>query len=198
MMSRRLALRTLVASRRLGLSVRPSPAPISAPMMSTVAAPREWRLACVCDAVEVLVSDDGATGPLGASFCHCSVCRRLSGAPFSANVLWPARAVRIARGEAQLQAFGSSKQVERCRCSSCGSPVLARLGRGGKTVALPLGSFDAALDGSCGSGSPRLPTEWAPRVHLHYAKRVVDVEDSLPKFAGPARGPRWVPESPGS
>jgi len=90
---------------------------------------------CFCGKVALAV-----TGPpsLGRSFCHCSICRRLSGSPFSANGLWPAAAVSPVRGwdEATgvaVQVLATSKHVSRVRCGSCGGPVKADL-MGGKAV----------------------------------------------------------------
>jgi len=90
---------------------------------------------CFCGKVALAV-----TGPpsLGRSYCHCSICRRLSGSPFSANGLWPASAVRPIRGweEASgeaVQVLATSKHVSRVRCGSCGGPLKADL-MGGKAV----------------------------------------------------------------
>lgn len=90
---------------------------------------------CFCGKVALAV-----VGPpsLGRSFCHCSICRRLSGSPFSANGLWPASAVHPIRGwdEATggaVQVLATSKHVSRVRCGSCGGPLKADL-MGGKAV----------------------------------------------------------------
>ena len=88
---------------------------------------------CYCGKVALEV-----TGPpvLGRSFCHCSVCRRLSGAPYSANGLWPSTAVRAVRGLDEpggVQVLATSKHVTRVRCAACGGPVKADL-MGGKAV----------------------------------------------------------------
>jgi hypothetical protein len=96
---------------------------------------------CYCGKVALAV-----TGPpsLGRSFCHCSICRRLSGAPFSANGLWPAAAVRAVRGwdePGAVQVLATSKHVSRVRCATCGGPVKADL-MGGKAVM----SWDSHLE----------------------------------------------------
>ena len=165
---------------------------------------QKYTMACICGKVAVTVADLDAKGPISASFCHCSICRRLSGAPFSANVLWPQTQVQLTRGsEADLQSFSSSKHVQRCRCTTCGSPILARLNRG-KVIALPLASFANGVAAKLGANtsfstgsSVRIPAaNWAPQAHLHYSSRVVDCDDGLPKYHGMARGPLMGPSQP--
>ena len=44
------------------------------------------RITCFCNDVQTVVRGK----PVGYSFCHCSICRSITGAPFSANVLFKA------------------------------------------------------------------------------------------------------------
>mmetsp|Transcript_58383 Transcript_58383/g.117256 ORF Transcript_58383/g.117256 Transcript_58383/m.117256 type:complete len:191 (-) Transcript_58383:225-797(-) len=141
------------------------------------------QIECFCGAVIIKVS-----GPpsIGRSFCHCSICRKLLGAPFSCNGLWPAAAVHlVGGGEDALQSLKTSKRVERMRCKSCGGPAMARL-MGGKVIALPLSLFSA---------EQLREEQWIPQHHLHYESRVIDVNDSVPKYAGAANGPLWEDKS---
>ena len=131
---------------------------------------------CFCGAVALVVN-----GPpvIGRSYCHCSICRRLSGAPFSANGLWPASQVALLKGQEHLHSLVTSKKVTRFRCSECGSPIKADL-MGGKAVALPLSSFNP---------EQLLVDGWSPQHHLHYSSRSVDVNDNLPKYSSGSNGP---------
>lgn len=122
--------------------------------------------------------------PASVSYCHCSICRRLSGAAFSTQALWSASDVEVKAGQELHRGMHATKNVERIRCGECGAPVMARLMKG-KVNALPLSLFDREL----------LTTDpgFAAQHHLHYASRIVDVDDGLPKFEGGSRGPLWTP-----
>ena len=148
------------------------------------------HVGCFCGAVSMRV-----VGPpsMGASFCHCSICRRLSGAPFSANGLWPGSAVTVENGDDQLQPLQTSKSVTRVRCSACGGPVMAKINKG-KIVVLPLPIFPPETV----MNDPR----FRPHHHIHYGSRCMDVSDDLPKYVSSARGALFKqdeiaqPESP--
>ena len=59
------------------------------------------RGACFCGAVEI-----EATGaPLEMGYCHCDSCRRYSGAPLSAYLLWRGEDVRVTKGADLLGGF---------------------------------------------------------------------------------------------
>lgn len=86
----------------------------------------ELRLTCVGE-------------PRSVSYCHCSICRRLSGAAFSCQALFAAEQVQLTfEPGAGLTSLRTSRGVERSRCASCLSPVQASL-LGGKLMAVPLG-----------------------------------------------------------
>jgi hypothetical protein len=77
------------------------------------------RGGCYCGAVRFEVDD-----LFDAGYCHCSICRRFSGAPV---VLWanaPARQFRVTTGEPR--GFASSAHWVRYFCPTCGSPVYQR------------------------------------------------------------------------
>ena len=137
--------------------------------------PAERRASCFCGRVRVTVFDGDAAS--SSSICHCSICRRLSGAPFLANVLFKRSNVALDGGDGAalaadaLAEVKTSKHVARYRCASCASPVLATLGK--DLAAVPLALF------------PRPhPPSWNPMHHMHYGDRVVDVPDGKTKFAG--------------
>ncbi|KAG8458547.1 hypothetical protein KFE25_003082 [Diacronema lutheri] len=129
---------------------------------------------CHCGACSVALVGE----PTGASYCHCRVCRRLSGAPSMAIALAPVERVALAGATTALR---TSARVSRIRCAACAAPLAALLGE--RTAALPLGLFDFAAGGA--------PPSWRPAHHMHYDSRVLDVADDLPKYAGSARGDLW-------
>jgi len=140
--------------------------------------------ACFCGEVKVACAGE----PRSVSYCHCSICRRLSGAPFSCQALFSAEQVVLeVEPGSGLQSVRTSKGVERSRCASCLSPVQATL-FGGKLVALPLGLLtdwrgSAQTEGS-EDAAAKAKDALRPRHHLYYGSRVMDVRDGLPKFEG--------------
>jgi len=75
---------------------------------------------CLCGAVRFEV-----TGELGGiQLCHCSQCRRASGAAFAANLPVKAENFRLVAGEPK--AYESSPGKQRLFCGDCGSPIISR------------------------------------------------------------------------
>ena len=72
---------------------------------------------CCCGAVRY----EARGVPRGATNCHCSICRRASGAPF---VAWFTLATRDFRFVAGTPArFASSEHGTRSFCAACGTPL---------------------------------------------------------------------------
>merc|ERR1712136_527614 len=128
-----------------------------------------------CGGVSVRVQGN----PVSVSICHCSVCQRLSGAPSVTSALFSPQRVEVT-SDCVLVETRTSPSVVRRRCSVCFSPVVGSLGT--KYVAVPVALFDW--------GGGRLPAAWCPTHHLHYASRLLDVQDPLVKYRHRHRGPR--------
>ena len=82
---------------------------------------------CLCGAVRYEATDAGL-----AVNCHCSRCRKWSGAAFASIVRVPLDALRVACGEESIGRFASSPGITRCFCKVCGSSLYtlrADLGR---------------------------------------------------------------------
>jgi hypothetical protein len=75
---------------------------------------------CFCGFVRYVA--DGA--PFFETNCHCSTCRRTSGAPFVAWFSIPAGGFTIVSGEPAR--FASSEHGERTFCPRCGTPITFR------------------------------------------------------------------------
>mmetsp|Transcript_5854 Transcript_5854/g.11259 ORF Transcript_5854/g.11259 Transcript_5854/m.11259 type:complete len:595 (+) Transcript_5854:81-1865(+) len=136
----------------------------------------KFQGACHCGEVRVTATGE----PRSVSYCHCSICRRLSGAPFSCQALYPAEQVELHLEVpgAQIQSLQTSRGVERSRCASCLAPVRASI-FGGKLNTVPLGLIATWKQHTNGKDNPM-----KPRHHLYYKDRVMDVCDGLPKYAG--------------
>ena len=136
---------------------------------------------CFCGAVRLRIVS--AASPIATSICHCSNCRRLSGAPFLSNVILPADALAVTSADGaaspDLLEQATSKQVTRKRCAKCYAPVFASLGKA--RVVVPSSLF----------ASPH-PESWKPQHHLYYASRTLDMKDDLPKYRANFGGELWT------
>ena len=72
---------------------------------------------CLCGAVRYRAT----AAPVRGVICHCSMCRRHSGAPALAFVHFPVQSFTWLNGEPAL--YRSSKSAERGFCSKCGSTL---------------------------------------------------------------------------
>lgn len=75
---------------------------------------------CLCGRIRYAA---GGT-PFHATACHCTDCRRSSGAPFVAWFSVPADQFRLLQGE--LRGFASSPGVQRGFCGDCGTSLTYR------------------------------------------------------------------------
>jgi hypothetical protein len=90
---------------------------------------------CYCGAVHASLDLSDA----GALHCHCSQCRRLSGAAFSTWLNLPKAGFRIEAGADDVTAFAVSANATRHFCRHCGAHVYSTDGREPDIVGLPLG-----------------------------------------------------------
>ena len=72
---------------------------------------------CLCGRVSWTA--DG--GPTSVHHCHCSMCRRWTGAAFATLVWFKKESVRWTG--ARPSVFRSSPIAERSHCDACGSPI---------------------------------------------------------------------------
>ncbi len=75
---------------------------------------------CFCEAVDVEITGE----PLEMGYCHCTSCRRHSGAPLSAFALYKRNSVKITRGEEFVQHFNKTGMSDRYFCRRCGGNVM--------------------------------------------------------------------------
>ncbi|MEY8842950.1 GFA family protein [Cribrihabitans sp. XS_ASV171] len=128
---------------------------------------------CYCGRIALIASGD----PAVQCYCHCSSCRRWSGQPVTACLLWPEQSVRFTGGKEHLHRFSISDDPEggKFSCSVCGGSVCTFLPR--KRM---YDIFAGVLPGF----------QFRPAMHINYAERVLSMDDGLPKF-------RDMPESAG-
>ncbi|ABD53781.1 GFA family protein [Jannaschia sp. CCS1] len=111
--------------------------------------------------------------PQTVTYCHCSDCRRLSGAPVAAFAAF-------ARDQVNLADFGPAKSVtpgvNRWFCTECGTQLAATYDYLPDQVYVPIGLLDQAAD---------LPAEG--HGHTDSALPWLHIEDDLPRDATSAR-----------
>jgi hypothetical protein len=127
------------------------------------------RASCYCGIVHGVVDTTGAS----ALHCHCSQCRRLSGAAFTTWLNVPRPGFRIEAGDGDLNSFAVTVHATRHFCRHCGSHVYSTDTREAGIVGLPLGIVD-------GSDLPQ------PRVHYYFDSGVpwCDVSAAARKAGG--------------
>jgi hypothetical protein len=124
---------------------------------------------CLCGAVTYEIA--GALPPI--QLCHCSMCRRASGAGFATNMPLRAADFRITAGEAALKIYRSSGGKERLFCGECGSPIISRSAGDPGMVRVRAGTLDE-------------PAPTHPAFHFHVASKAswLPITDDLPQYPG--------------
>ncbi len=120
---------------------------------------------CLCGAVRYLASAQ----PLSVNWCHCSLCRRASGAPALAWASFKATDVVITRGE--VATFRAPSTARRGFCPSCGGALIMWID-GSDKVDITVGSLDEAA-------------KVQPAFHLWCESRLpwFETADELPRAA---------------
>ncbi|MBL4645959.1 MAG: aldehyde-activating protein [Hyphomicrobiales bacterium] len=72
---------------------------------------------CQCGAIRYQL----ASAPSFPHLCHCRMCQKAYGAPFSALCGIPKKDFKLTRGTPSI--FKSSERVERGFCANCGTPL---------------------------------------------------------------------------
>ncbi len=124
---------------------------------------------CNCGAVRYRVD----SSPLAVAACHCSQCRRQSGAAYSVNLVVRARTMTVT---GELSAWTdtdteSGAPLAREFCARCGSPVRSVPSASPGIVALKAGTLDD-------------PAPFAPSVHLWTSSKLpwVAVPEDVQQF----------------
>jgi hypothetical protein len=123
---------------------------------------------CLCGGVRFEV-----TAPfLWANHCHCSRCRKHSGAAGGTQGRVPRAGFRLLAGEDLIRVFNPDDGRAKAFCSVCGSSLFGGDWPDGDEVAIRFGSLD---------GDPGI----RPEFHLHVASRAPWEEladDGLPRY----------------
>lgn len=120
---------------------------------------------CLCGAVRYRAQ--GAVGSV--CHCHCSLCRRASGAPLVTWASFPRQGFAFTRGAPVL--YKSSAQAERRFCGACGSPLTFWSAREPEWIDVTLATLDA-------------PEALRPTHHIWTSRRLawLHLDDGLPAY----------------
>jgi hypothetical protein len=130
-----------------------------------------YRGSCLCKGIEYEVS--GELGDFG--YCHCTSCRKASGSAHAANAPVDRARFRLVKGAECLREYESSPGKYRAFCSTCGSPIYARVDKRPDVLRLRLGSLDTPFHKRAKAHT--FVSDMAPW-HV--------ISDSLPQF------PQWA------
>ncbi len=122
-----------------------------------------YRGGCACGDIRYEVQGE----VVDASYCHCSVCRRVAGAPVVAWVTFPLAAFRYRQGAPAV--WQSSERARREHCPRCGSALVFRL-TDEDSVDVTIASLDQ-------------PESIRPEFHIWVENRLpwFETTDSLPR-----------------
>jgi hypothetical protein len=107
--------------------------------------------------------------------CHCSICRRTSGADFLHSLGWSTKNF-VLKGEENLTAFKSSESTFRKFCKVCGASVLVDIPSYEMVCTTPALYNDDVKDFK------------EIVMHCYYDNRVVDVMDGKTKYKTDSKG----------
>ncbi|MGE3742930.1 MAG: GFA family protein [Geminicoccaceae bacterium] len=120
---------------------------------------------CLCGAVRFEAHGE----PTNMLLCHCRMCQRASGAPFSALMFMSPEQIAVTKGKTRAVSF--SPRTWRHICDSCASPIFftreARL----DIQAIYVGALDN-------------PSGFKPRMHVCASSAMtwLDIQDDAPRY----------------
>lgn len=127
------------------------------------------KIHCDCNAVEVTMTGD----PKVRAYCHCADCRELLQVPYHSVLAWEPEQVTITRGAEDVVEFQHPrKKMQRVFCKHCGDVLYNTNAKGWKLVS-------QLMLRKC--NDDRLPEGFESTAHFFYDRRVIDIDDSLPK-----------------
>ena len=130
---------------------------------------QQYSVNCDCGAVQMALTGE----PRVRGYCHCEDCRELLKIPFHAVTAWNPEQVEIATGQECLTEFQHpEKRMKRVYCSSCGETLY-------NTNAMDWRVVSQYLLRKCHGNE--LPDELRSKSHFFYSRRVVSIDDDLPK-----------------
>ena len=121
---------------------------------------------CHCGAIRYIVSANF----YDADYCHCNICRKISGAPVSAFIIVKRDAFAHTKG--MPSKYASSAYAQRDFCGACGSALIFLSEYNEQHVEITIGSH----------GNPKIIE---PSAHFWTSHRLpwFNTADELPRYA---------------
>ena len=136
---------------------------------------------CLCGGVRFEVSE-----PLvGAIYCHCTRCRRRTGAAFSVSALTAPGSFKITQGEELVRAWRPPDGWAKAFCGECGAHLYAADPENRELLSVRMGALDE--DPGIRPGAHQFVAYAAPWDRLP--------DDGLPRFDESYPGDVWPPAS---
>lgn len=130
---------------------------------------QSYQVHCDCGAVVVEMTGR----PRVQAFCHCEDCRELLDVPYHSVTAWDAEDVQVVAGKSDAVEYKyPTLEMTRVFCRHCGETLYNTNARGWRLVS-------QLLIRKCHGG--QLPDEFQSTAHFYYDRRIVDIEDALPK-----------------
>ena len=123
---------------------------------------------CLCNGIRYEIDHFAST----VVNCHCSMCRKATGAAFRTRVSLPSAAFRWLAGEELVSRYQSSPGETRTFCRVCGSTLPTFFRDHPDVIGLPLGTLDE---------DPGI----RPTANVYVASKApwFEITDDLPQFA---------------
>ena len=131
----------------------------------------QYDVNCDCGSVRFTLSGE----PRVRGFCHCEDCRELLKIPFHSVTAWNPEQLEITQGADSVTEFQHpEKRMKRFYCGNCGETLY-------NSNAMDWRVVSQLLIRKCHGNE--LPPELRSTKHFFYDRRILDVDDELPKQA---------------
>lgn len=137
------------------------------------------HISCYCGACKVEAKPETV---FFTAYCHCTICQRVCGAPFTWGIGLPTDNVKVTKGEENIKSIESSPKCFRNFCSKCSSLMYTE----STSEEFPFRDISAALverDDKDAREAFLKDPRFKPNCHMFYPSRVIDIKDGIPKFA---------------
>lgn len=128
-----------------------------------------YKVKCDCGSVELTMTGT----PRVRAFCHCEDCRSLLDVPYHSIVAWEADNLSVTSGQVHIGEYKHpTLDMTRVFCKKCGETLYNTNAMGWKLVS-------QLLIRKC--NNDMLPEEFESNAHFFYDRRIVTIEDQIPK-----------------
>ena len=128
-----------------------------------------YAVECDCSSVKLRLHGE----PRVRGYCHCEDCRGLLKIPYHSVTAWEGDSCEIVAGEEFVAEFQHpAKRMKRIFCSNCGETLFNTNAAGWRVVSQLLIRKNYGEE---------LPAGLESRMHFFYDRRIVDIDDDLPK-----------------